>query len=127
MEITTFLASLWGPALLVLGVGFFMSPGFYTQIYRDVEKASLSMLLFGVGGMMAAIAQISVHNVWNTWPEMIVSALGWGTLLKAAVYTVKPDIADKAGNFVAASKLVPTAGILLLVIGGYLTWFAYFA
>lgn len=126
MDMTMFLASLWGPALLVLGIGFFTSPGFYTRIYRDVEKASFAMLIFGVGGMMAAIAQISVHNLWNTWPAIIISLLGWGTLLKAVVYTIKPDIADKGGDWVVASKLVLTAGVLLLVIGGYLTWFAYF-
>lgn len=126
MEMTMFLASLWGPALLVLGIGFFTSPNFYTKIYRDVEKASLSMLIFGIGGMMGAIAQISFHNTWDTLPEIIISLLGWGTLLKAAVYTIKPDIADKGGDWVVASKLVPGAGVLLLVIGGYLSWFAYF-
>ncbi len=125
-SITIFLASMWGPALLVLGIGFFVSPNYYIRIYRDIEKETFSLLVFGVGGMMAAIAQISYHNTWDTLPEIIITLLGWGTLLKAAVYTIKPNIADKGGDWVVASKLVPTAGVLLLVIGGYLTWFAYF-
>lgn len=127
MEITIFLASLWGPALVILGIGFLVSPNYYKKIYRDIEKESFSLLVFGVGATMAAIAQISVHNTWNTLPEIVVSLLGWGTLAKAAVYTIKPNIADKGGNWVVASKLLPSIAILLLVVGGYLTWVAYFA
>lgn len=127
MEMTIFLASLWGPALFALGIGFFASPGYYAKIYRDIEHEAFALMAVGLGGIAAAIAQISVHNVWETLPQIIVSLLGWATLVKAAVFVIKPDIADKGGDWAAASRIMPLSGGLMVVIGAYLSWVAYFA
>lgn len=126
MQITLFLASLWGPVLLAIGIGFFVSRNYYLKIYRDLERESFALLIFGMVGIAAGIAQITVHNAWNTLPEVIVSLLGWGVLIKAAVFVIKPDIADNGGDWMAASKLLPIAGVAMIVLGAYLSWFAYF-
>ena len=127
MESTTmFLAGLWGPAILAVGIGFFVSREHYLRIYRDIQREPFALLAFGMAGIAAAIAQISVHNVWGTLPEMLISFLGWAMLLKSLAFMIMPNITDKVGDNVASkSTLVTTAGIIMLVAGGYLTWLAY--
>ena len=127
MESTTmFLAGLWGPAILAVGIGFFVSREHYLRIYRDIQREPFALLVFGMAGIAAAIAQISVHNVWDTLPEMLISFLGWAMLLKSLAFMIMPNITDKVGDNVASkSTLVTTAGIIMLVAGGYLTWLAY--
>ena len=39
METTLFLAKLWGPAILAVGIGVFFSRSYYIKIYRDLEKS----------------------------------------------------------------------------------------
>lgn len=127
MESTTmFLAGLWGPAILAVGIGFFISREHYLRIYRDMQREPFALLVFGMAGIAAAIAQISVHNVWNTLPEMLISFLGWAMLLKSLAFMIMPNITDKVGDSVASkSTLITTAGVIMLVAGGYLTWLAY--
>ena len=121
-----FLAGLWGPAILAVGIGFFVSREHYLRIYRDIQREPFALLAFGMAGIAAAIAQISVHNVWGTLPEMLISFLGWAMLLKSLAFMIMPNITDKVGDNVASkSTLVTTAGIIMLVAGGYLTWLAY--
>lgn len=128
MESTTmFLASLWGPAILAVGVGFFVSREHYLRIYRDIQREPFALLVFGMAGIAAAIAQINIHNVWETLPEMIISFLGWALLLKSLALMIMPNITDKlAGRIAANSTLITIVGITMLLIGGYLSWLSYF-
>ena len=41
MESTTlFLAQLWGPAILAIGLGVMVNKGHYTRIYREIQRES---------------------------------------------------------------------------------------
>ncbi len=125
MNITFFLAQLWGPTLLAIGTGVFVSRKYYLKTYRDLQKETLAVLLFGMVAIPVGIAHIHAHNVWDTVPEAVISLLGWGTLLKGLLFAIAPGLVDKAGDFEANSKLVPVAGALMLVVGMYLSWFGF--
>ncbi len=125
-SITIFLAQLWGPAMLAVGVGIFVSKNYYIKIYRDIEKEPLALLLFGFVGVAAGIAHIQAHNVWESLPEIIISLFGWALLAKALIFLIKPSLADQWGNRVSSAKMVPAAMIGAIVLGGYLTWVGYF-
>jgi hypothetical protein len=127
MEITTFLAQLWGPTILAVALGVFVSRNYYIKIYRDLEKDVLAVLVFGMIAMVVGIAHILHHNVWGSLPEMVVSFLGWAVLAKGVLFLVVPGFVDKAGDAWVDRKLIPLAGILMLVVGAYLSWIGYFA
>lgn len=126
MHPTSFLAQLWGPAILAVGVGVFVSRKYYLKTYRDLQKETLAVLLFGIVAISAGITHINYHNVWRTFPEMVISFLGWGLLLKGFIFAIAPGLVDKAGDFEADSKLVPIAGVLMLIAGVYLSWIGFF-
>lgn len=121
-SITIFLAQLWGPAILAIGLGVLISKEHYVRIYREIQREPFALLAFGLAGIMLGIWHIQVHNTWGTITEMIISLFGWALLIKATIFIIKPNIADNWGDFVASAKLVPTVGILAIVLGGYLTW-----
>lgn len=127
MDITTFLAQIWGPVIFAIALGVFVSRGYYLKIYRDLEKETLAVLIFGMVAMAAGIAQVLAHNVWNTPLEIIISLLGWGLLLKGAAFAIAPKIVDWSGDMFINSKLIPFIGAAMLVLGAYLSWVGYFA
>lgn len=124
-SITLFLAQLWGPAILAVGLGVFISQSHYTRIYREIQREPFALLAFGIAGIMLGIWHIQVHNVWGTPTEIIISLFGWGLFLKAVMFLIKPNIVDSWGDWVASSKLVPTVGVVTIALGGYLTWIGY--
>ena len=127
MSTTIFLAQIWGPVILAAGLGFFLSKDFYIKIYRDIEKEPLAVLVFGMAGMAAGITHILAHNVWDSFPEGVISMLGWALLIKGAVFTVMPGMIDKWGGWAIKVKLHPVSRALTLVIGVYIVWLGYFA
>lgn len=64
-----------GPIILAVGLGVFVSRGYYIRIYRELEKETLTVLLFGMVAMSTGIAQIIFHNIWDTLPQIVVSLL----------------------------------------------------
>lgn len=127
MDLTIFLAKLWGPVVFSVGVGIFLSREYYIKVYRDLEKESLAVLLFGMVAMTAGILQVSSHNVWETTPEIVVSLLGWGMFFKGMLFIMSPSIVDLGGDIWAKRNLIPVAGVLTLALGGYLCWLGYLA
>ena len=125
MDITVFLAQIWGPIMLAIGLGIFVSRSYYLKLYRDLEKEMLAVLIFGMLGTALGIMQIGVHNAWNTLPQIVVSALGWGLLLKGLVFIIAPRFVDRGGDWEAKSGLLPIAATALLIIGAYLVWIGY--
>ena len=125
MDTTTFLAQLWGPVILAVGIGIFVSRPYYLRIYRELEKEALAVLLFGMAAMTAGIVHVGAHNEWGTPAEIVVTLLGWGLLLKGLVFIVFPKLADQKGEWVAKSKLISGVGLAMLLAGGYLSWAGY--
>ncbi len=125
MDTTVFLAQLWGPAILAVGVGIFVSRRYYIKIYKDLEKDVLAVLVFGMMGMVAGAAHIMFHNTWGTLPQIVVSLLGWGLFIKGAVFVVMPSLVDRVGDFWAKKDLIPVVGSISLIVGVYLTWLGY--
>lgn len=124
--LTTFLASLWGPAILAIGIGFVTSPKYYKRLYRDLENESLSLLVLSMLLIPIGIAQITFHNSWDTLATGLISFLGWATLAKGIALAVFPKMVDRAADYEVKNGFLPIAGIIMLVIGAYLTWIAFF-
>lgn len=127
MDITSLFAQIWGPVILAVGLGIFVSRPFYLKIYRDLEKDALAVFIFGMGAMTIGIVHVLLHNVWGSLPEIVVSVLGWGLLLKGILFTIAPALVDRAGDWWIKSKLIPAAGTFMIIIGLYLSWVGYFA
>jgi hypothetical protein len=126
MDTTTFLAQLWGPAMLAVGLGIFASRKYYVRIYRDLEKETLSVLLFGITAIAAGIAQIHFHNTWGSVTEIIISLLGWMLLIKGLAMTIVPSVVDRGGDFEVKNQLLPASGTVLIILGVYLSWVGFF-
>ena len=129
MEMTMFLAQLWGPALLAVGLGVFLTRDHYVRIYRDLQREPLALLMFGMSGIVVGILHINAHNVWANFPQIVVSLLGWGLFVKAVLFTIAPKFVDQVGDRYAmgGAQMVNVAAGFMLVMGAYLSWIAYFS
>ncbi len=125
MDTTIFLAQIWGPVILAVALGVFVSRQYYIKIYKDLEKNALAGLLFAMGAMAVGIVHVNAHSVWGTLPEIIVSFLGWALLVKGALFAISPGFVDRVGDWWVNNQLIAMAGVLMLVVGGYLTWVGY--
>jgi hypothetical protein len=127
MDATMLLAQIWGPVMIAVGLGFFTSPAYYSKVYRDLEKAPFAVLFFGMFAIAAGILQLQVHTIWNTLPQIVITLLGWGLIVKGVICVTFPALADRGGDWALDAKVVPAAGAVILLLGAYLSWIGYFA
>ena len=127
MDITVFLAQIWGPVILAIGIGMFTSRAHYVRIYRNLENEALAILMFAMAGIVLGIMQVTAHSIWSTPSQILISLLGWGLLVKSVMFAILPGVADRFGDWAADSKLITVVGIVMLIGGGYLSWIGFFA
>lgn len=125
MDTTVFLAQLWAPALLALGIGMFVSPSYYKRLYRDLEKETLALVTLAIVLIAGGAAHILAHNVWDSLAAAVVSLLGWGAFLKGLTFAIAPRFVDRNGDWAVTAKIVPTIGVVLVVVGTYLALVGY--
>ena len=125
MDTTIFLAQIWGPVLLAIGVGMSIGRAQYLKVYKDIESEPLAGLGFGVLAMAAGLAQIAVHNTWDTLPAIIVTLLGWGAFVKGALFLMEPKFVGEMARTWVKADLLPLASAGSIIIGAYLMWFGY--
>lgn len=127
MDLTTTFAQMWGPVLLLIGIGICISPSHYTSVYRDFAREPFAAFVFGIFATAFGIAQVGLHNEWSGTQEIIVTLLAWGMLIKGALFIVAPDLAVQGGKMVSRRSTVVAIGVVLIAFGGYLSWVSYFA
>lgn len=128
MEETMMLAGVWGPAMVAMGLGIFISRNHYIRVYREIEREPMAVLVFGIAAVVLGMWQVNVHDVWDTFPEMLISLLGWALLLKGLAAMIMPKWLDRGGNWVVSNQqMLSFVGGAVLLLGVYLTWFAYYA
>ena len=75
-SLTITLAQYMGPVLLATGLGIFFSRNYYTKVYRDLEKETLAVFMSGIAILVAGIAVVLHHNVWNSFLAGVISLIG---------------------------------------------------
>jgi len=126
MDTSILLAKIIGPLFLVVGVGIFINLEHYRRLVADFGASSLSIYMAGTTALVLGLLIVSFHNVWEwRWP-VIITVMGWATLLKGAVRILLPKlVADRSERYARNTNIVMTSAIVVLVIGGVLTYFGY--
>ena len=125
-ETTLLVSQLVGPILVVMGLGFLFNLKFFLGVYKDFGKSSMMTLVLGMMTMLVGLLIVMRHNLWSTPAEIIVSIFGWGALVKGVAFLVAPKLIAKLTNAIANKSLMVVAIVVVLAVGGYLSWVVYF-
>jgi hypothetical protein len=92
MQTSRILARIIGPILIVPAVGVFLNMEAYRSL---VEEFSRNASLCYLGGFMALLTGLIIlqfHNKWEArWP-VVITILGWITVVKGALLIVFPGL-----------------------------------
>jgi len=126
METSIVLAKIIGPLFLVVGVGIFINLEHYRRLIADFGASPLSIYMAGTTAVLLGLLIVVFHNVWDwRWP-VIITILGWATLIKGAVRIVAPKlVADRAARYGRNTNIVMASAIIVLVLGAVLSYFGY--
>jgi hypothetical protein len=121
-----FLAKLIGPVLLVLGTGMLVNGKAFRPVIDEIVRNRAVVVLFGLMTMSAGLAVVLTHNVWVAdWP-VLITILGWLSLIAGGFRLLTPQDAIKFGRKMYEQSNGLFAGAVIWVaIGAVLCFFGY--
>lgn len=123
MELSYYLAQLIGLSLAVFALLGLMNPKFIDGAIRDMRTSPLLNLLFGFIAIVVGLAIVLAHNIWDSSWRVVVTLVGWISLLKGITFLLQPDLLVRLGKTVyqggSKSKL---ALFIALIVGAYIAY-----
>jgi hypothetical protein len=121
-----FLAKLIGPVLLVMGAGMIINTKAYRPVLEEIVHNRALVVLFGLLTMSAGLAVVLTHNVWvASWP-VLITIVGWLTMISGAFRLLAPQDAIKFGRkMYEQPNGVHIGAAIWAVLGAILCFFGY--
>jgi len=121
MELTIFFAKFWGWLLVILGAIFlFRKKAVLEELLRLVQDKGFT-LLSGYLALTLGLFTVILHNVWVADWRVVITILGWLSLLKGVVRIGFPEIAQKSAlAFKDKTLLIRVLLIICIILGAWL-------
>ena len=128
MQSSQVIARLIGPLLAVIGIAMLTN----SQTYRTIGDQFLTnyavIYLSGIMVLAMGLGILNWHHHWTADWRSLITAIGWMFCLSGVWRILAPQFVVFVGNgILATSNFFIDAGIVLLALGGFLTFKGYAA
>jgi hypothetical protein len=122
MQNAMWLASIFGPLLIILGVWMLFYHDNMVKICASVKNTPSVLYVLSLINMLLGLTILTQFNVWVMGLSILVTLLGWFLLLRGIMALFVPQMLMKWSHDPSWMKV---KGIVPLVWGFGLCWFAY--
>jgi uncharacterized membrane protein len=126
-ETTLFLAQVIGPTLAILGLGMLINSSFYLKVMKDIFEPKGAFLITNMAMLATGMAMMSKHFLWGSLPEILVTIVGLGILIKGILASLMPNAFDNLVDTMTKAGALSFGGLIWVIGGGYLTWLGFLA
>ncbi len=126
MPAPVFIARLIGPIFVVIGIGILLNHDHYAAMIAEAVRISTLIYLFGVLALAAGLAILNAYRAWTADWRVIVTVLGWLMVIGVVVRIVLLRVtATMATTIISGPTAMAITAVIVLVIGGYLSFEGY--
>ena len=119
MQVANTLAVIMGASLLIVGITVFNKRNFNAVMDEFAKNKGLSWVTGFMTFIMGSVV-IALYNTWNWDWRIIVTLLGWLTVIKGAVIMVFPRSMAQLYTRVMSDRMLTASGIYALALGALL-------
>jgi hypothetical protein len=126
MQKSATIARLVGPVLCAVGIGMLANQATYREMAAQFLGGLPFIYFSGILALVAGLYILNVHNVWTPDWRSTVTAIGWILTCVGAFRIMAPQFANFiAGAIIANAGFFTGLGIVLLALGGFITFRGY--
>jgi len=116
---------LFGLAYLVIGLGGVFKKDAYMNLMDDIVKSPAIFFITGVLTLILGFLLVTFHNVWVMGWTVIITIIGWITLISGILNLMFPGFYRKVSDAMMKRKMlmriypffVILIGVFLLLLG----------
>jgi hypothetical protein len=126
MQRSIYLAKLIGPVFVTMGVGMLLNAPIFRILAEQFLSSYALIFLAGLLTLSAGIALVLAHNVWVGDWRLIITLIGWLSVIGGMFRIVAPNLVVRIGGAaIGHGAVFMVAGFAVLVLGGVLSYFGY--
>ena len=119
MNIANTLAVLMGSALVIVGITLF-NKSYFNAVITDLANSKGLLWVTGFITFVTGTVIVALYNVWSADWRVLVTLLGWLTVIKGAVIMLFPSGMTLFYRRFLSDHLLTYSGIYALMLGGLL-------
>ena len=125
MCLSTFLAQAIGWYLFLTSLAMLMNQVYFKKVMNDFFGNHMILTLTGAISIILGLLIVLCHNVWvSDWP-ILITIIGWLTLLQGAFRYFFPEAAVRFARNLQAKLSFGLVCWIWLLIGLYLIWIGH--
>lgn len=121
MEITIFFAQFWGGFSLIFGLLFVITG----QLGKTIEMTENKSFVISTGyiTLLMGLVTVILHNIWVADWRVVITILGWSTLIKGVMKVGFPEQIYKQVQRFKKKQMVSAA--FMTILGAWLLWMSF--
>jgi len=126
MPLTILLAQLFGLFLILKGLFVLLRTSEVQKMLRDTRDNRSLLYAMGIGSTFFGLILTLSHNTWGSTPEVLVSMIGWITLLKGILILFAPHILLNLIRPMTSNQTdMRSFGSIVVLVGFYLVYVGF--
>ena len=127
MQKSEFIARLIGPVLIAIAFGMLFNTATFRGLGEEFLRSRVMIYLSGLLVMVAGLALVNVHNLWNRGWRLIITILGWLMVIGGAlrIMMLPRQVELIGGNAFGEPATLTFCGSVALLLGLILTYYGY--
>jgi hypothetical protein len=128
MELTSLVAKVVGPVLLLRTVSILLDRKHFLEMLRGLERevTTVAFSLFPIALLMTCITLALVHSDTSSVAAILVHVIAWGGIVKASALILFPAAVVAKARALERAGFLNVVVVVCFLVGGYFTWFGYF-
>jgi len=126
IDLSILLARIIGPIFVVAGLGFLINPAHYRRLVHDFFANGPLIYFSGVLALLMGLIMIEIHNLWVADWRVIITVIGWLSLIKGVIRVVLPGRGARVARaFNEGAHVLTISASAMLALGAILTYAGY--
>ena len=124
MELSLFLARVYGLFFLLVSIGLLVNKKSFVSLLKKMQN-DLTILIAGIIALGIGSAQVVAYDVWAFSWEGLITLIGWVSLIKGILILFVPGYIENFAKTAVKDNWYTAAFIVGILIGIYLLYVGY--
>lgn len=122
MDITIFFARFYGSLFIILGL-MSIGAGFLGKTIKRTKDKNFTIST-GYITFLIGLVTVILHNIWVWDWRVIITILGWSTLIKGIMKTGFPGQIHKQAQMFKKKQWL--SALIIILLGAFLLWKSFY-
>jgi len=124
--LVNYLAEIWGISIVVVALALLIKEKHLKRLFTSIETEE-GFFTWGIISFVIGIAMVLTYNVWAWNWQIIITILGWLSLVKGLSLLFLPELLKKCTKKMENAPFLPYALVIAVLIGLAITYFGFTA